>query len=338
VTPPSPATPPEIVVRARTPTDDPAILASFNAVFAAIWGASYVPRTLAHVRWQYANRGLGHRAAVAVDAQARALTFWGGVPMRVDTEFGPLSFVHSCDNFAVAEQRDTGLYVRTAQLGRDLCIGHGDALGFGFPMPAAHRFDQRYLGTRDLGEVDYLCRDVTDDLPAPTAVRVCELTHADPAIDALYAEVRRTHRCIARRDAAYIGWRYFAAPEQGYRVFGAYRGERLVGLDVIRPYHELRPGACCIVDRLVPHDDIEAGDALLAASQALARACNRTTLLTSFAPWSAERRALCARGFRVVPSADTLAHPLVCLILDPRLSHEWLSEHWWMTLGDSDLG
>lgn len=328
----------EILLRPRRPEDDPAIVTAFNRVFAAIWGACYEPRTVAHFAWQYAPRDVGDRCMLACDARGEVLAFWGGMALRVETVFGPQVFVHSCDNFVVPEHRDTGLYVRLAQAAVARCSAVGDALGYGHPLPEAYRFDRRHLATLDLGEVDYLCLATAAELPVPPALRVERVHALDGRTDALWARVRPAYGCLTRRDAAYLTWRYLAAASFDYRVLAAWRHDELAGLAVLRPYHELRPGACALVDWLVPPDDSAACDALLAASLSVARAANRTTLLTSFAPCAPERAALLARGFVAVASRETLAHPLVYRALDPRLSPECLRQLWWMTLGDSDLG
>lgn len=326
------------LIRPRTPADDPAIVASFNEVFGAIWGEHYAPRTVAHLRWQYADRGAGDRAMLATDRQGRVLAFWGGMALTTDTEFGPLTFVHSCDNFAVAPERHTGLFVHLAKAAVARCLASGVALGYGFPLPAAHHVDRHHLGTRDLYEVEYLCLDSSRHLQSPAELSVARVTALCADVDALYAHTRRAYRCLTRRDAAYLSWRYLDCPTFDYRVLAARRGAQLAGIAVLRPHHELRPGACAVVDWLVPSDDHDAQVALLAMALDVARAERRTNLLTSFAPHSPERAVLLELGFAAVASRQSLNHPLAYLALDPRLEPEWLLGNWWQTLGDSDLG
>ena len=50
-----------------------------------------------------------------------------------------------------------------------------------------------------------------------------------------------------------------------------------------------------------------------------------------------EAQRLYARGFSVVPSSDYEERRLTHRIYHPQMTTEWLQEHWWYTLGDSDL-
>ncbi len=56
-----------------------------------------------------------------------------------------------------------------------------------------------------------------------------------------------------------------------------------------------------------------------------------------FSEPSQEYRKLVDRGFEVVPSGHTQERRLIYRVLNPPITGEWLGEHWWYTLGDSDL-
>jgi hypothetical protein len=106
---------------------------------------------------------------------------------------------------------------------------------------------------------------------------------------------------------------------------------------VLRPEHELAPGSCTIVDWVVPHADTVTLDALLATATARAREGGRGRVMAIFPDPSPEYAALRARGFAVVPSAEFMERRLTHRIYHPQMTTEWLQEHWWYTLGDSDL-
>ena len=56
-----------------------------------------------------------------------------------------------------------------------------------------------------------------------------------------------------------------------------------------------------------------------------------------FADSSSEHGALCRRGFEVVPSGNWMERRLTYLITGTPITEELLRDHWWYTLGDSDL-
>ena len=56
-----------------------------------------------------------------------------------------------------------------------------------------------------------------------------------------------------------------------------------------------------------------------------------------FADQSPERASLLARGFEVMPSGTYLERRLGHNSFDERFTTDWLREHWWYTIGDSDL-
>ena len=59
--------------------------------------------------------------------------------------------------------------------------------------------------------------------------------------------------------------------------------------------------------------------------------------MTIFPEPSAEFASLRDRGFSVVSSADYMERRLTQRIYHEQMTTAWLQEHWWYTLGDSDL-
>ena len=212
-------------------------------------------------------------------------------------------------------------------------------------MPRAERIGQRYLYYHRLRVVDYLCRDLADDTPdgPPRGIHVDRITELPgEEVDALFERVAEQRGLLTRRSAAYLGWRYQQAHGELYEIWGARRGSALAGLIVLRPALELVPGACGIVDWLAPGPDATSVDApvvdaLLAAATRRGREESRRVLLAVFADPAPEHAALRARGFSVVPSGEFLERRLTYQIYDRALSQDFVREHWWYTLGDSDL-
>jgi hypothetical protein len=106
---------------------------------------------------------------------------------------------------------------------------------------------------------------------------------------------------------------------------------------VLKPGSGLAPDAATIVDWLVPEADPTAADALLAAAVERQQRDQRQRLMAVFPNWSAEAAHLQTRGFVRASSAQWLLRRLVHNICIPQVTPEFLAEHWWFTLGDSDL-
>lgn len=331
-----------ITIRPYRPGDEEAILASFNLVFRQVCGPDFRDRDLAFWRWQFEDNPEGHRIRVAVAEDGTIAAHYGGVPYRMATPFGDRIFVHIVDSFVHPDYRKglkrPGIFVRTAVPWFSDCYKRGDAVPYGFPVPAAERIGQRYLFYFRLRVVDYLMREVAagEDRPAP-GIEVVRRENLDPDVEELFAEVAARHGCLTRRSRRYLTWRYLETPGTPYEIHEARRAGRLCGLMVLRPHHELVPGSCGIADWLVAAPDSEVTDALLARATQRAREEGRKHLLAVLADPSPEHAALRARGFRVEPSANTLERRLNFHVMEDELTGPWLEREWYYVLGDSDL-
>lgn len=333
--------PPPITIRPYRADDEAGILKTFNLVFRETNGEGYVDRGVQFWRWQYLDNPEGHRISVAVTDDGTVAAHYGGVPYRIATEHGDLTFVHIVDSFVHpgyrAGLKAPGLFVCTALPWFKDCYARGDAVPYGFPVPRAERIGQRYLHYHRLRVVDYLCRDLTLACPSVDAVATERLTTLGPEVDALFANFRKQHQCLTARTARYLTWRYLSPPGVEYEVWAARRGGELVGLMVLNINNGLVPGACAIVDWMVPGLEAEVVDSLIARGVERARDAGRARVLAVFADSSPEFAAMTQRGFAVVPSGQHLERRLTYQIYEHRLSEAFLLEHWWYTLGDSDL-
>lgn len=342
-----------VTIRPYRPGDEQAILDTFNVVFRETNGEGYVDRAIDTWNWQFRDNPEGLRISLAVTDDGTVAAQYAGVPLRQATWHGDQIFVHIVDSFVHPEYRQglkaPGLFVNTALPWFADCYRRGDALPYGFPVPRAERIGQRYLYYHRLRVVDYLCRELSVDAPTdpPAGVTVEPMAlRSDKAledeVDALFVRFALQRGCLTRRSAAYLKWRYEQAPGAPYELWGARRAGELVGLIVLRPQHELVAGACSIVDWIAPGPDAETvdpavHDALLAVATSRGHAAGRRVLLAVFADPSVEHAALRDRGFVVTPSSDTLERRLTYQIYQHVLSEEFVRQHWWYTLGDSDL-
>ncbi len=332
----------EYEIRGYQPGDEKSILAGFNKVFREVCGESYVDRGMEFWDWEFGDCPFGHRITVGCTPDGEVAAHYGGVPYPVTTCFGPMRFVHIVDSFVLSEHRAglkrPGLFVNTAYPWFDLCRAEGDAVMYGYPVKAAERIGKRYLEYNFLRVVNYLVRPVdTGDAEGPSGIGIETSKTVPQEVDALFATVANEKKCLTTRNHQFLDWRYVKIPGDDFEIVTARRDGALCGLIVLRPEHELIPGACSIADWVVPEGDTEACDALLAAATRRAREGGRQNVMAVFADTSLEFGRLCDHGFELVPSTVYMERRLTQRIYDENLSEEFLAEHWWYTLGDSDL-
>lgn len=332
-------------IRTYRPGDEVGILEGFNTVFRKVCGEGYVDREMPFWDWEFAQNPEGHRIMVGVTPEGLIAGHYGGVPCRVHSSHGDATFVHIVDSFVLEEHRAglkrPGLFVNIGQVWQQMCKEQGDATLYGYPVITAQRVGSRFLGYEPIRVVDYLVRPLDEDAPTavPAGLEVDVVTEVPADLDALWQEFAAGRGCLLVRDAKYLSWRYLAIPggPADYRLLAVRRAGRLVGFAVLRPQHELIPGACTFVDWIVPGCEGEVVDALLAAATRIGREAGRGRLMTVMAPHSDEYAAFVARGFGLEPSANVLERRLNHILVDDRFGTEWLHDHWWYTLGDTDL-
>lgn len=323
--------------------DETGILASFNRVFRDVCGPGYVDRTLAYWRWEYLDNPAGHRIWIGL-ADGVVAGNYSGTPQRFATNFGPRTFVHAVDSFVVPEHRAglkrPGLFVSLAEPWFDDVAARQDALVYGYPVKQAERIGSKHLGYRRVRTIEYLTRAAGEGgVDVPAGLTLERATSLGDEVDALFARFAANRRCLLARDRAYLAWRWLQIPDAAttYEVWLARRGQDLAGVMVLRPVHELVPGACTIADWCVPDDDPDAAAALLARATRTARERNRSTVMAVFADPSPEHARLRRSGFQLESSAKWHERILMHRTFDPAIEESWLIENWWYTIGDSDL-
>lgn len=336
--------PPGITIRPYRDGDEHKILEAFNLVFREVCGEGFVDRTMEHWRWQYLDNPVGQRMSLAVAEDGTIASQYAGVPLRADTPWGRQTFVHCVDSLTHPDFRQglkrPGLFVITGLPFSTHSREIGDAVLYGYPVRMAERIGRRFLEYHFLRVVNYLVRDIAAPFDPAPDLEIATGTALPAGVDDLYEALRAERQCWLVRDHAYLNWRYVQIPGSGdgdYRFVEVRRGGRLAGLAVVRPEHELIPDVCTVADWLAPSGDEGVMDALLEGARRLGVERARKRLMAVFADPSVEYAALRARGFEVEPSSQTLERRLTFLITGSPITEEFLAEHWWYTLGDSDL-
>ena len=136
-----------------------------------------------------------------------------------------------------------------------------------------------------------------------------------------------------RRDAAYLNWKYAAAPHVRYSIATLRRNDRNAGYAVYRHAHEPRGRVTLLVDFLTAPDDEAGLNTLLRWVDREARAADSDKIRT-FAMHEGFRRVLRRAGYFQVKSTLQFIAKVNSVELDQSFYGQ--TERWHVTLGDSD--
>jgi hypothetical protein len=217
-------------IRHSSPGDAPAIVELLNRVFAPR-EEGYHPRDAAWWAWKYESNPAGRHSIVVEDQEGRVIGHYGGVPLRMRCDARDVVFSQNCDSVTDPDVRrglrNPGTFVRLAQayastFGRRDC----DAVMYGLPIPEAYRIGSRYLDYWMLRSQQLLVCRAPEGLP-PWAPEIHALpVESFPAeCDEVAARLERAYPCAARRDAAFLNWRFRDHWERPYRMAVARHGE-----------------------------------------------------------------------------------------------------------------
>lgn len=346
--------PQEVTIRPYRTGDEVGILALFNEVFGEN-NPTFTARSRAHWNWQFRDNPLGHHTYVAViladdrsetSHLAGTYTAIPGIWLEDGVPFAGSQAVDTCvaKPFRNTLKRE-GLFLTLARewfarFGRP----DADRIVYGFPNPIAYRIGTKQLDYRPVHTpVVSLVRDFDDAWVeylggmGADAMEVEELEAVPADAGALFDAMRTTPsplRLVARRDAAYLKWRYLDCPTFRYRLLAARtKGTReLRGLLFLRTEWFDKPLAP-LVDWVIRGDDQPAFAALAQAAARLARKAGKTRLETWVPPWSSHWQTLSTIGFAPDPSRFNL-----CIrVFGPAFDDSWAKQHWFFTMGDSDV-
>lgn len=290
--------------------------------------------------WKYGSNPAGYRGLVAQDREGRVVGHYGGVPIEVRADGEWLTFGQNCDSCSDPSVRrglrNPGLFVRLAQAyASTFAIPGCDAVMYGLPNRSVWRIASRYMDYWMLRQQWLLVAKGGPPPPPDPRVRIIETNSFDDEVTALYERLAPRYRCLARRDARFLNWRFRDAPGVSFTItlardatdatlrgYAVHRRARFTG-------HDLG----LLMDWLCDPEDLAAGHALQGAVRSFHATRGRhevafvcpasSTWFDQFQRW----------GFRVLPSSYMMiARPFVSQ-LEPR----YLREHWYYTLADFDI-
>ena len=244
------------VVRQYQPGDEEAILELFARSF-------HHPRSAAEWRWKYQENPQGReRISVAMD-EGRLVAHYAGYPVPfvrhgVTLEANQIGDTMTDPSIRHIGRGPTSILGRTALHFYDTFCEGRVAFNYGFNVANIQKFSLRFLRSDRVESVAYRIRDLLIHPFPPIGrverwargitLRVVQQTSEE--WDELFLRVSRAYGFLVRRDAAYVTWRYLAAPPAGYVVVELRKWGRLAGWVVVR----MRRGRLVVGDLLLDPD------------------------------------------------------------------------------------
>jgi hypothetical protein len=319
------------VVRDAAANDHHELLALHHAAFDSRW-------TPVEWRHRYGGNPLGRsRITAAFDADGRCHAAFGGVLLRCRIGESEVVACRGGDVAVAPHLRATAagprLLLRVCQAFVQGFVGTDVALIFGFPNQSLLRTLTHHCGHEVLGDVLWLAKPVATSLPsAGSRTTVSDRFPEDAACLLTLILAQRDVGLV--RDRAYLRWRYEHNPLGRY-VFvvardtsGAPRGAVVVRCN--GPHRD----SVIVTEWLVPGDDADVTEALLAAVADVARELGRTDIVTCVAGSAPDFGRLQHRhGFRVVVSS----YQMLFRSFTRAVTRNHLFERWRLSAGDLDF-
>ncbi len=297
----------------------------------------HVERGEDHWRWKYHENPYGNRyVSLALAPEGELAAHYGGYPMPFWCDGRTFNALQMSDTMTGPAFRHVGrgtssLLARTVR--HFFAVHRWGPFGFfyGFNTGGIQRFCRWFIGGSRVEPVRYRVRELRGGRPAPgSGYRVERVWRAGAAWNRFFRRVAASYGFLARRDAAYVDWRYLRCPDDApYVVLAAYRWRRLVGWSVFRR----REGRLVWGDALFDPRHAGAAEAVLATALDQGELAGASAVEGWFPDrpswWDAELTRL---GFESRPQPDDLGFMIL-----PDTEQDPPLERLYYTMGDGDL-
>jgi hypothetical protein len=306
------------IIRAARVDDEAGILRLFARVFqsempAEVW------------RWKYLREPDVLPAFVAED-NGEIVCHYGTIRQRIAWHGQEHFAWDAIDVMAHPRKQGRGLFRQTIQaFMRKVCEGQGLFL-YGFPTERHKRLGELLVGYEPVARVHKVSKSlaVTSVATAPPSV-VYDVLPLN--WDTSWQEIQKQFEIVARRDRAYLSWRYLARPRRRYRLVTVPAAPALAIVGV-------QSGSARLMEFLAPAHDERLAQQLLAGAEYVAREEGAESMEGWFPTFSWQCQFLCAA---TQYHADDTEHWLECRVFDRRISAAWLAEHFYYSFGDFDV-
>jgi hypothetical protein len=332
-----------IEIRPYRPGDEAGLVACYNRVFPD-QAAAILPQDAALWDWKFARNPTGRIEIVVGEHETEGIVgAYPCQPVRVWLDGETRWSAQIVDLMVRPEFRRRGgrpgLFV---QLGRRFyglyCGRQPERQGFnyGWPVPA-WRVGQRYLDYLNIRDWNVLFAEVPDSAArlhaAPADLEVVAVDRFGADCDALFEQVKIGIGLTLVKDSSYLNWRFGEHPSGRYRLWECRdrRGGALRAVAVYTVGDFLRRNTSFLVDWLVPGDDRDALQAIVAAAERQAFRDETGVLAGIWSPIDPRFHVLQRMGYLLMDST----YFVVVATFDRDTS--FFRDHWIFTIGDSDL-
>lgn len=302
----------------------------------------HVARSAEHWQWKYERNPWGRRhVTVARSPEGELAAHYAGYPLPL-VHFGggrrrEMLALQIGDTMTDPRFRHVGRGP-TSLLGR--CVRHfytafcedRVAFNFGFNTGNIQKFSLLFVGAHRVEPVGFWIRPAAPPPPA-RGYKTTRQATAGPVFDRFFERAAPNYGLLARRDAAYLRWRYLECPDDPpFVILAAWRFFRMVGYAIFRRRGDHLVWADAL---FLPRHLSAAGDLL---RHALALPENRG--VTTIEAWFPPRPGwfwpyLSELGFHARPEPNDLS-----LMLVPHReaqAADLVRERFYYTMGDGDL-
>ena len=167
----------------------------------------------------------------------------------------------------------------------------------------------------------------------PMRAQIEPIRHFDERFTELWDRIAQSFDFAVRRDAPYLNWKYIEPPHVRYFVVALKRDETVGGYAVYRHAHEPRGRVTIVVDFLVDPEDVPGLETLLRWIDREARAVDSDKIRV-FSTHEGYRKVMRDSGYFNVKSTMEFTAKVNGVDVLPTFYEK--TEHWHVTLGDSD--
>ena len=330
-----PVDPQRFSTRSYRAGDERAILDLFQRSF-------HATRTSEQWRWKFQQNPWGRERISLTFDEGKLVGHYAGYPVPFVTPGGVMLANHIGDTMTDPSIRHLGRGP-TSVLGRTalhfyehFCEG-SVAFNYGFNVANIQKFSLRFLRSDRVEPVGYRVRDLRKK-PLPKmgrferwarGISLQLVTATSSEWDALFDRLWPQYGFLARRDSAYVTWRYLLCPDPKYSVVGLRKWGKLVGWIVFR----IRDDRFSLGDMLIDSDHADVLESALRHLTALFP----TSVIEAWCPprpsWLDHQ--LRDLGFENRPEPQDLS--LMCVPFVRKAATEEMRAELFYTMGDSDL-
>lgn len=333
------------IIRNYLPGDESGINDMFNEVFSQ-------KRDLSHWYWKYRDNPYGsHFISLAVSHNGVFAAHYGGYPVRISSLIHPgmgpeeIMTFHLGDKMTRKQYRGEGfgkssLLARTFEHFRDTFATNSIPFGYGFGTHHSLKFGMMFLNYSDTEPVVYrrLFQEGMRDLKPSRlrngllGLRAETVSDIDRSWTEFFNSVAPGYRYLVTRDEEYLRWRYLRRPDRKYVIVALRRGTDLAGWSVFfRESNKIIWG-----DAMFREGDIEGVRSLLCYVKSLPLA-GGADFIESWFPGKPEWWDVILEKIGFTREDEPLGLRLTGPVFNDPQAPEILREHFYYTLGDSDL-